>query len=787
MRNLLSIIALVLCSMAHINAQTILVDMFKPTEENQLRCYKTRDGKRLALANQRLGSGFIITAPSSGLIGSNKPGIAVYNIKGAYSKISFVLGPGFANSASNKYNAIVTVTGDGKRLLDRVVWAYDAPSYITLDVTGVNELKFTVLKGGQDVAFANVKLWKAGQKVIPEPNPMNRLPKGKIKLVEQLKPHFTRHSGWVNTVSTARIDGGPKNVESVSINRKEFKSGLVFTADEGLSDEKGWSYFWLNKRYDKISFIIGPRDNQSSNASAWLEVKADKKIIYEGMVTQKDIAQQVVLDVAGAEQISFISERRSSDFLGSITFGVVDIYAYPTGYTASLPTTGAVNLNKDKISKLPDVCPLLSNIRPFSVRGMSKADNTIFYGESQYYTFSMGGTKYWEGLLLTTGNTLLSDRIDSYAEFDLAGEFDWISFDAGCLSKNHILDDDVLRIYADDKLIFEKMIHCTWPNQHFEVPVNKCRTLRFAKPGNGKEKQVIIGLGDITLYRGKPVPNDLFVHEVPDCPYETDLIDLCGRPYFHYVGRFVSTLTGFNMDNCFHDGSSVRSCFHMKDKTTINKGFMLETNIPLGLENVTVMDAVFMFLTGVGASVSSSDVSAATGVSAGSSFAPPISLLLSDSSNKQSSAAAFNPFGEYETCTFTVANMTEHVDAFDATFGVTTAPPVKLNVFADQRLVGEYWLDNKMQPTTITVPIFKCKQLMFWLECGDVRSGQYVFYDLKVSKAPCNIPIPETYSPTKHKQTKAKQKDDGKKKKKGKGSADKVAKAAFGVLNSIFK
>ena len=72
--------------------------------------------------------------------------------------------------------------------------------------------------------------------------------------------------------------------------------------------------------------------------------------------------------------------------------------------------------------------------------------------------------------------------------------------------------------------------------------------------------------------------------------------------------------------------------------------------------------------------------------------------------------------------------------------------PVKLNVFADQRLVGEYWLDNKMDPMTITVPIFKCHQLMFWLECGDQRSGQYVFYNLKVSKAPCDIPIPETYT-----------------------------------------
>ena len=39
-----------------------------------------------------------------------------------------------------------------------------------------------------------------------------------------------------------------------------------------------------------------------------------------------------------------------------------------------------------------------------------------------------------------------------------------------------------------------------------------------------------------------------------------------------------------------------------------------------------------------------------------------------------------------------------------------------------------------MKPATVTVPINKCHQLMFWLECGDERSGQYVIYDMTVRK-----------------------------------------------------
>ena len=202
------------------------------------------------------------------------------------------------------------------------------------------------------------------------------------------------------------------------------------------------------------------------------------------------------------------------------------------------------------------------------------------------------------------------------------------------------------------------------------------------------------------LYRGEPVENDLFAREEPDCPYETDLIELCKKPYFHYNGRFVSDLTNFNMSDCFLDGSTITRSFKMKDGREINKGFILETNIPLGLENVTVMDAAFMLLTGVGASVSASDVAAATGVSGGASGSVNmgIFLLLNDQNNKQAAAAAFNTLGQYESCTFTVENFRPHVDEFAETFGDRSPQallnPVKLNVIADHVLVGEYWLDS---------------------------------------------------------------------------------------------
>lgn len=744
----LLILLLVVCCCVSAQAQSLLVKTLKPVDQ---RHYNVQDSP-FSIGGYKFTNSFFLSAPDGGLIASQEQAFATFELKRQYSKLSFALGPAIANPNGDNGNAILVVLADGKTILDVVVNDHDALRFITLDVAGVDKVTFKNVKGSEKIGIGVPKLWKAGQNVVVATNPLDKLPKGKIKLVQQLKPYFTSGS-MVKLITDDENVFWDYRAKPISINRKSFDFGLQMFTPEGLIENKeGWSYFWLNKRYDKISFIVGPRDNQSSNSSAWLVVKADGRTIYEEYVRQSDIAQQVVLDVSGKEQLSFYCQRRSGDLLGSMTFGVVDIYAYPAGYSSDLPEEGAVNLNKDKIAALPDVCPLMSNIRPFSVRGFNDAYSTLFYGESKHYGFYMGGTSYWEGMLFTTGNTLMSDMIDSYAEFDLAGEFDYISFDAGCLTKSHVMDDDQLRIYADGKLVFDNTIYCTWTNQHYEVPINKCRTLRFEKPGNGKQKQTIIGVGDVILYRGRPTPNDIFVHETPDCPYEADLIDLCGKPYFHYCGRFVSSLTNFSMDDCFHDGSTKRKAFNMKDGSQIYKGFMLETNIPLGLEAITPMSALFMFITGVGANISSSDVAAHTGTTAGVSgpLMGGIGLLLADKNNKQSAAAAFNPFGEYESCTFTVANVYEHVDEFDELFNAkdpeTAKNPVKLNVFADQRLVGEYWLDNKMDPKTITVPIFKCHQLMFWLECGDQRSGQYVFYNLKVSKAPCNIPIPESYT-----------------------------------------
>ena len=759
MKKVLLVAALVLGTIA-LQAQVYLTDVLKPAEEHRLKTTtskadtKSYDAMRIAHI-YHVNATLVLSGAAHGLVGSDDHAYATYKLNGAYSKLTFWLGPTYrAGGLSAK--SLLTITADGKRVFDQPVFNYDPPRFVTIDVKGVDEIKFKVLVGELDIALAYAQLWKEGVAVVQPKLPVT-YPQGKIKFVEQLLPYYT--TGYINPIQPKdkapnSLEEYPSVEESISMSRHEFKSGLQFTSDQKLiGNPSYYSYFWLGKRYEKLSFIVGPRDNQSSNTSAWLVVYGDKKkILYEEIVRQTDLPRQVVIDVAGQEAVAFSCELRSSDFLGSITFGAVDIYAYPKGDT-SVPQEGLANINKEQVAKLKSPASLMTNILPYSVRGVAKAKNTLFTGESSYITFSMGGEKFSEGLILASGATLFDDNIDAYATFDLAGEFDYISFYAGMLTNRRVLEDDRLRIYADNKLIFDTVIHCTEPNKYFEVPINKCRSLRFAKPGNKKQKQCFIGVGDIALYRGKPVKNDLFYHEYPDFPEEADLIDLCQRPYFHYVGRYLSSLTNFDFNDCFKPGGTKRDCFNMKDGSQICKGVMLEANVPLALENITLTDAAIMFLVGAGSALSQSDFSAYSGTSAGGGLTGDLAILrlMNPKNNGQASVVAFNPYGQYKSCTFTIANKSEYWDEVDrlVNLGERKDHHFKLNVIADQKLVKQIDVYNLMQPPTFTVPINNCHSLVFWLEDGPTRSGQFVLYDMTVSKkhAAVQPPIPSDRAP----------------------------------------
>ena len=299
------------------------------------------------------------------------------------------------------------------------------------------------------------------------------------------------------------------------------------------------------------------------------------------------------------------------------------------------------------------------------------------------------------------------------------------------------MNNDVLRVYADDELVLEAPLTATAPNQDYVVPINRCRRLRFENQGSGTLNVAAYGVADIVLYRGEPVENDLFAHPRPECPPEIDLIDL-GAPYIHYV----SPMKGKDI---FYDGSTMRNYFDLNGQR-ITKGFLLETSVHFSLDHGVLSGtdgaaAGAIGSTAVGAAFVSGGI-AVGGSVIGSSLAGVAAFLMLAAGGEalENSLAAFNTYGEYNTLTFTVA-------CLDPAWSADSYKETML-IGADGKVVAEFALYETMEPQTITVPIDGCEQLMFWLANTDNWSGQFLFYDLKLSKErrPLDIPKPARIS-----------------------------------------
>lgn len=92
MKKILTVITLLAACVSHLDAQTYMVNALVPTESKKCSIYKT-GGSAMKICCYDITGGFALGAPSGGLISDNVPGKAVFALKGAYSKLTFVMGP----------------------------------------------------------------------------------------------------------------------------------------------------------------------------------------------------------------------------------------------------------------------------------------------------------------------------------------------------------------------------------------------------------------------------------------------------------------------------------------------------------------------------------------------------------------------------------------------------------------------------------------------------------------------------------------------------------------------
>lgn len=704
------------------SSRRFLVENIKPTDSYKCGIHKSSD-YTIRMGGFDWKEGFVLGHST----GPTRYGYAVFPLGGKYESISFVMGVTLGGADSplmtkdpNPYDHSVGLVGiyaDGVKILDEKLAMGATPRFFTINVSGVNELKFALERNEMFVGFADVILWTAGQQPQQTQNKPAAKP-SKIQLVKDKMPYKTKASVIYpdhNNTDYERVSqlGAPK---SIKVNGVEYTNGLYQLVTPGfVEDNISDAHFNLQGQYSKLGLMVGPVDyDQATDGKAWFTVKADGKTLFEEEISSTDIARREVLDINHCDhlEIEFQSSYRTCPL------AVVEMYAYPDGEDpeaeARAALAAATAADAERLHKLPSPCKLISNIEPYAVG--SHVDQPVYKGQSQYITFSMGGKKFNEGVILKGRNNVLYDDTPAFATFALAGEFDYVTFTSGWISKCGVLKNDVLQVFCDDRLVYEDMLFATYPNKEHTVALNKCKSLKIQLKGSPSLFRPAFGIADIVLYRGSPVENDLFSHPAPECPPTIDLLDL-GLPYIHYNSPMKDY-----PEKIIYDGSTKKHYVELGEER-IYKGFMLQTIEHFDLEAGVTGDAS----TGIMASTLGASFMVGTVGSVAVSAVFPFGALLALASGgtaRESSCAAFNTWGEYDYVTFTVACVKPG----------NTDKRNRLLIGADGQVVGEYEVREQMAPRTKTVRINRCKQLMFWLECGDGTSGNYLFYDIKLGK-----------------------------------------------------
>lgn len=738
MKRLLFLISFLLCALSYAQTPVYLTKAYKPVDSDRYTAYSSLEIQGGDTWNNCFTLGVI----------NNYHGYATFRLGGKYECISFILGAEKSNGGNDPN--IVQIHADGRRVFDYVLRDGDLGQHFTLNISGVDKLEFSLLKPEVEAAFCEVALWTKGQ--TPHDLRGKHDPEVKTRMLfKDIAPYRINYSSSNPKGDSGRhtLVGPDKKTTSIKIGNKEYDYGLWMGMSMQLIG--GWeseTNFNIRGQYETLRFVVGPLVTDAGNDTSrgWVTVKGDNKILYEYEINEESIARQVTIDVTGVSKLTFMSEQAS----GSLDGAIVDAWVYPKGEAPEVDTGSGVAVTVDapdpRLKELPDVCKLISNIPPYSLR--SQVEYQLYDGVSDYVTFSMGGTKFNEGFILYNLASFFDDDVRSHAIFDLGNEFDYVSFTAGYVSKSWVMGNDRLRVYADEELIFEVLLHSTYPNQKFILPINKCRKLKFESTGQSTMDAAAFGVADLVVYRGEPVENDLFVHPVPECPDEIDLIDL-GAPYIHYVSRAGSGV--------FVDGKSIKNYFTRYDGSRIYKGFVLQTSTHFSLDfgALSGSDAVGAGAIGaaaVGASFVATGA-AVGGVAVGATLAPiaPLLMLAAGGEAVENSCAAFNTYGQYNSVTFTVECLRKEGDT--QLLGPDTMQPdiserkEKLLIGSNLEVVAELDVFEGMQPQTVTVPIEGCEQLMFWLSNTAGTSAAYVFHDIKVSKKKSGLVVPEDMRP----------------------------------------
>ena len=595
------------------------------------------------------------------------------------------------------------------KMVEEVIFSnYQVPVRYTFNVSGAQKFTFKqVAAEPLTIPILELTVWEGeAHETGHVTQPAGNEP---VQLIKDLKPYQIPASS--SAVYYPNITPSSEGRNYINMSGIRYENVIATYVSQGLTtDDEEDIYFNLEGKYKYLTFTAGVADRTSNNSegSAWLTVYADGKIIHEEEYSSHELQRKTTLDVSGCHQLKFGWLTKD----GNLEFGASTGNFFGIGDAYLTTTEAALNTIQYSSRDLPNrPVKMVSELGAFAVS--SSVEKAVFDGSTQFSTFSMGGVKYSEGIIMLASNSVLETR-PANVSFNLDGKYKTISFITGHISNSNVYENDQIEIYADGVLIktIDMKFHMI-PQEHI-VDVTGCKHLEFVsgKLSNYALERPAYGIAEMVAYPNGYVETDLFPKRTPaDFGSTCDLIDTFSF-YDVYNSHISKQLGAVSVEDGYYDGTTNKNTFTVGNKT-YNKGILLKTNIHLELD-----------MSGVaGASVLSA------GFSGGFGFYV-IALAGAGEAHESAFAMANIKDSGYTSVTFTVAMQKDNSS-------MITQDETPLMIGSDDECVWETTLYKGMEPTTFTVPLGEdCDRLMFWLDCGPEDNGShtYAIYDITLNK-----------------------------------------------------
>lgn len=620
-----------------------------------------------------------------------------YALEGAY--------PTLRGTASDLQVGIQILI-DGRLEEEIILSSHDVARRYTYGVSAAESFEVKVIAGDSfDIYMMEITVWEGEA----HPTGYVSAPAGDepVKLVRDLKPYMIPSGSEVGYYPNAASD----EVKSVVMNGVEFEDAFSAQVSMALiGSENSSIYFDLEGKYGYLTFAAGAVDGAAlaEDGSAWLSVYADGKKILEEVISNGDLYHRFTVEVTGCRQLRF--EFKNKDGNENLVEGSGCFYGVGDAYAAT--TREALDrilyANGEHFGRPVRV---IGELGVLSVTSM--ATRPVYNGAENGRTFTMGGERFGEGVVLYAQNSMLAMKPAS-AAFNLNGRFDTISFYAGHVSGVGAYENDEIEIYADGKLIETISVACRTVPRKYTVEVAGCRRLEFVagKLTNSFDERPALGIANIVAYPSGVVPNGLFPERNPsDYEKTCDLIDTFG--FFEVYNSRLGELTGpVSVKNGYFDGKSDKPAFSVGDRT-LNKGLLLKTNVYSERDIAGIYSG------------------SALGTALGDWGLPLLSFAGPSEVHESAAAMANIRNSGYTSVTFTVAMQASY--SADPTVRGKTS----LMIGADGVCAAEIVLTENMKPATYTVELGSdCDRLLFWLDCSQKDGGSHVYaiYDIVLNK-----------------------------------------------------